>query len=249
MLPETLRCTLCVHDMKTDTLLQQRNFEQLADAKRYYRWMVDTFSAWIGSRVLEIGCGQGNITVNLLDKEYVLGIDFDAAYLANIRERFSVQENFRAENRDITKDAAALKTHRFDTIVCINVIEHIEDDVAAAKKMCDILEPGGRVIVLAPAFSFLYSPYDRKVGHYRRYTKATLRTTLESAGFQMKRLYYFNMLGALGWLVVFKFLKRDFAGEGNVSLQEKMVPFLKFIERAISPPFGLSVIAVAQKPL
>lgn len=235
--------------METDTLLQQKNFEQLADAKKYYRWVVDTFHTWIGQRVLEVGCGQGNVTTNLLDREFVLGIDFDETYLANIRKRFATHKNFSAENRDITRDVVTLKAQRFDTIVCMNVIEHIEDEVGAAKKMWDILEPGGQIIMLAPAFQALFSPYDHKVGHYRRYTKKTLRKTLESAGFSVPKTYYFNMLGALGWFVVFKLLKRDFAGEGNVSLQEKLIPLLQTIERILPAPFGLSVIAIGQKPL
>lgn len=236
-----------MNTMKTDTLLQQKNFEQLADAKRYYQWMTDTFRQWIGKRILEVGCGQGNITVNLLDKEYILGIDFDEEYLKNIRERFSAHTNFEAERRDITKDTTELKERRFDTIVCANVIEHIEDEVGATKKMYEILEPGGHIIMLAPAFEFLFSTYDYKVGHYRRYTKQTIQKTLEASGFVVKKTYYFNMLGAIGWFVVFKLLKRDFAGSGNVSLQETLVPILKTIER-IPPLFGLSVIAVGQKP-
>lgn len=233
--------------METDTLLQQKNFEQLANAKKYYRWLVETFSSWIGNRVLEVGCGQGNITTNLLDKQYVVGIDFDEEYLTNIRKRFATNKNFRAENRDITKDVTALQAHHFDTIVCMNVIEHIDDEVWAARKMYSILEPGGHIIMLAPAFNFLYSPYDRKVGHYRRYTKKSLRESLESSGFAVKKVYYFNMLGALGWFVVFKLLKRDFTGSKKVSLLEKLTPFLSFVERVIPVPFGLSVIAVGQK--
>lgn len=231
----------------TDTSLQQKNFEQLADAKRYYRWMTDTFAPWIGKRILEVGCGQGNITVNLLDKEFVLGIDFHEEYLQNIRQRFSKYPNFKAENKDITKDTAELQAHAFDTIVCVNVLEHIEDDVEGAQQMYDILEPGGHAIILVPAFNYLFSPFDTLVGHYRRYTKKTLRKSLESAHFKVKKVYYFNILGAIGWFIVFKLLKHNAAGSGNVALLEKLVPLLSKIEK-LPMPFGLSVIAIGEKP-
>jgi len=234
----------------SDAILQQRNFEQLANATQYYQWMTGTFLPYIDKRILEIGCGEGNITVNVLDKEFVLGIDFEEDYLKNIRERFKANPNFSAESRDITKseDIEALKKNNIDTIICINVIEHIDNEVDAAKNMYEILQPGGHIIMLAPAFNSLMSPYDKMVGHYRRYTKKTLRKTLQSAGFEIKKVYYFNMLGALAWLLIYKMLKRKEPGTGNVSLLEGLVPLLKFVEHIIPAPFGLSVIAIAKKP-
>jgi 2-polyprenyl-3-methyl-5-hydroxy-6-metoxy-1,4-benzoquinol methylase len=234
-----------------DNSIQQKNFEQLANATRYYRWLTDTMRPWLGRRILEIGCGQGNITVNFLDKERVIGIDFDEEYLHAIKHRFSSHKNFDAKKLDITRaeDLEALKAEKFDTVVGINVIEHIEDDVAAARHLYDILEPGGHVILLAPAFNALMSPFDKMVGHYRRYTTSSLQETVRAAGFKIQKAYYFNMLGALAWLIVFKWLKRTEAGTGNVAVLEALVPLLAFVERIIPAPFGLSVIVVGSKPL
>jgi 2-polyprenyl-3-methyl-5-hydroxy-6-metoxy-1,4-benzoquinol methylase len=233
-----------------DVQLQKRNFEQLSEAKKYYRWFADSVQPFVGQKVLEIGCGEGNISELFLDKAQVHGIDLEAEYIANIKKRFSKRSNFSAEVADINDSETRLRLARgnFDTIICFNVLEHIEDDAAAVRYLYDILAPGGSVIILVPAFNSLMSEYDLLVGHYRRYTKRTLFATVREAGFEVKRVFYFNALGAFGWLVTYKWRKRREPGTGSVALLEFLVPFLKRVEQIIPMPFGLSVIAVGRKP-
>lgn len=229
---------------------QVKNFEQLANAVRYYRWFADVASPWVGTRILDIGCGHGNITKNFLDRPYIHGIDIDHAYLTHIKKRFSAYQNFHADFGDITDPSTlrSLRQEHLDTIIAFNVVEHIADDVQAAKNIFNVLKPGGHFIMLVPAFNWLMSPYDKAVGHYRRYTKTSARALLASAGFSVTRVQYFNALGALGWLWTYKFLRKDEPGEGAVKILEFLVPLLKRIERVAPMPFGISVICIGKKP-
>lgn len=228
---------------------QQKNFEQLSEAVRYYRWFADVVSPWVGRRVLDIGCGHGNVTVNFLDRPYVRGIDIEPSYLEHIQKRFAAHKNFRVEAGDVMDPLTAqrLGQDRFDTVIAFNVLEHIAPDLRAAKNIFTILEPGGHFIMLVPAFAWLMSPYDHAVGHCRRYTKTSARALLAGAGFSVVRAQYFNALGALGWLWTYKLLKKDEPGEGAVKILEFLVPLLKRIERVLPMPFGISVIAVGKK--
>ena len=214
---------------------QPKNFEQLADAVRYYRWFAEVVSPWVGNRVLDVGCGYGNVTTNFLDRPYIHGIDID-------------QENI-AELADITQQETVTRLAKkyFDTAIAFNVLEHIADDLGATKNIFTILEPGGHFIMLVPAFNWLFSPYDKAVGHFRRYTKASATRQAQNAGFRVVHAQYFNALGALGWLWTYTLLKKDEPGEGAVKLLEFLVPLLKRIERALPMPLGISVIVVGRK--
>jgi 2-polyprenyl-3-methyl-5-hydroxy-6-metoxy-1,4-benzoquinol methylase len=229
--------------------IQQKNFEQLSEAHEYYRWLTDVMRPWIGGRLLEVGCGQGNITVNLLDREYVCGVDMNSEYLHFAKDRFREMKNFEGVQVDITdpNSIKELRSRHFSTVIAVNVVEHIKDDVSAVRAMREIIQDEGTVILLVPAFDLLMSPYDRMVGHYRRYTKATLEKTMSEAGFVVEKVFYFNMIGAFGWWLNYVLLKRTIPGTGAVALLERLVPLQRKIESIISPPFGISVIAIGRK--
>jgi SAM-dependent methyltransferase len=235
--------------LETDVNLQKRNFEHLSDAKRYYGWFADLVMPYVGKSMLEIGCGQGNITEQFIERGVTVhGIDLEDTYLPSVQERFK-KKDFSVELADIMDENVRkrLKAQKFDTILCFNVIEHIEDDRALARYMEEIVEPGGSVIVLAPAHDFLMSKYDLLVGHYRRYTKKSLTETLQSGGLKIRFATYFNAVGAVGWLVIFKWLGRIELRTGSVGLLETLTPVLKKVERSVPIPFGLSAIVIGTK--
>ncbi|HYM61803.1 MAG TPA: methyltransferase domain-containing protein, partial [Thermoanaerobaculia bacterium] len=144
-------------------------------------------------------------------------------------------------------DIASLRDLRFDTIVSLNVLEHIEDDVAALRAMREILAPGGHVALLVPAHPSLYGEYDRLDGHFRRYTRRSFEAAIRRAGFEQVRLRYFNTLGAAGWWVTYKLLRRSIHDSGDFRLMNAAIPILRPIERLIPPPFGLSVTAIVTR--
>ncbi len=218
----------------------------------YLQWQLEQFKPFLGNRILEVGCGVGAILAQLGERELVMGIDLEPELVEFTRMRFAAQPRYEFASMDIAElsDASreAMKAQAFDTIVCINVLEHIKVDSRAVATMADLLVPGGVLAILVPAHPFLFGPYDVTDGHFRRYTKSSLRRVLESAGFAGERLYHFNAVGAAGWWFQYKLMKRDHQTQSDYRIMQAMVPLMSAIEKRIKPPFGLSLVAVARKP-
>jgi SAM-dependent methyltransferase len=219
----------------------------------YLRWQLDQVEPFAGTRVLEVGCGVGSILDQLGARDLVMGIDLETDLVEYASRRFANRPGFEFATLDISRlsgiDLARLKAHHFDTIVCINVLEHVEDDVAAIAAMADIVVPGGTVAVIVPAHPMLYGPYDRMEGHFRRYTMPRLRGLLTESGLTLTQVHRFNLLGALGWWVQYRLLRRTIHGQSHFKILQAVLPVMRAIEARIKPPFGLSLVAVAQRPL
>ena len=134
----------------------------------------------------------------------------------------------------------------FDSVICLNVLEHIEDDLFALRQMRDALTSGGRLALLVPAHQFLYGAFDEAVGHFRRYSKTALRKSLLEAGFTLQSLKFFNFAATLPWFINGRLLRRAYLPNEQVNLANNLVPLLR-LEKLIGPPFGISLIAIAQK--
>ena len=224
--------------------------QRLSQVDRYNEWIYDQFRPFAGQRVVDVGCAIGNITKMFLDRELVIGLDVAQEFVDAIRSRYGDRPNFRAELIDISDPGVtSLAAERIDTILCANVLEHVEHDERALAHMRDILIPGGRVLLLVPAFRFLFGTMDEADHHFRRYTKPLLEQRLERAGFVVERSYYMNVVGMLGWFVNGRILKRQIVSNSHYSLYNKMVPALARLEERIKPRFGLSVVAIAKKPV
>ncbi len=217
----------------------------------YCRWQVEQFAPYLGRRILEIGCGVGGIIDLLGSRELIWGLDVEADVLAHAAARFRDRPECRFELLDIMQAGPEtmdrLRAQRFDNVVCINVLEHIRDDVGALQRMEELLVPGGTLALLVPAHLALYGPYDFVDGHYRRYSKAYLRTILRHTGLRAERLHYFNAVGALGWWVQYKLLRHSVHAQGQLGLMNRLLPFARAVEKVIKPPFGLSLVAVCRK--
>jgi 2-polyprenyl-3-methyl-5-hydroxy-6-metoxy-1,4-benzoquinol methylase len=222
---------------------------------RERRFLIDSCDAWIyqeiapylGRRVLEVGCGLGNLLSHLLDRELVVGIDPDVASIEFLRQTYSGKTHVQVHPFDICDlRVMELSASRFDTVVSLNVFEHIEDDVLALRHVRDLLEPGGHLVLIVPAHSWLYGTMDRAIGHYRRYDKAPLHRKLAAAGLAPAVMKYMNALGVLGWLLNGKVLRRQVPPSGQLRLFNRIVPLVRAIERRLPPPFGLSLLAIAR---
>ena len=131
--------------------------------------------------------------------------------------------------------------------MAINVLEHIPDDIGALRALSDLVQPGGAVILVVPAFPSAMSRFDRAIGHQRRYTKATLRTALREAGLAVEQLRYVNPVGLIGWYVAVKALGRTPRNGALLRLYDRtVVPMARFLDRRFPAPFGQSVFAVAR---
>jgi glycosyltransferase involved in cell wall biosynthesis len=215
----------------------------------FNRWMLSTFEPYIGDRVYEAGCGIGNFTELLLAKERLVCVDYDPFYVEMISRRFGHMENVRTLKLDLSRpDAeAAIEREQLDTVISLNVVEHIENDGAALKHFYDILEPGGHAIVLVPAHPRLFTKCDEALGHYRRYTEEELRSKLTAAGFEVASIRQFNRLGVLGWWLNGKMGRKDLSPM-QMRVYEMLLPIAKLIDRIGIGP-GLSVVGVGRKPV
>jgi SAM-dependent methyltransferase len=225
-----------------------RDQERMRFAGNYFDWQARLVVPHVGQRVIEIGCGLGNFTRYLLDRELVVGIDIEPACAEQWQRAFPGQTNLIGTAMDATDPAfLELKQHRPDTVVCLNVLEHIEDDVTALRHMHSVLPKGGRALLIVPAYEGLYGPIDHNLGHYRRYSKKPFAELASSLGFHAS-LKYMNMVGCLGWWMNAKILKKTEQSEDQIKFFDSaIVPVLSRLEAAIAPPFGQSIFAVLQK--
>src|SRR5438270_13964366 len=175
--------------------------ERMAAAPRYNRWMFDRLRPWVGRRVLEIGAGIGNMSAFFADRERVVLTDTEPYYLGRLRQRFADRPHVSVAELRLPTVSPALAAEPLDTGVCLNVLEHIEDDRASLRAMHDLLQPGGRLVLLVPALRALYGTLDEALGHFRRYVPRELAAKLGAAGFRVRHLEYFNLAGGPSWRV------------------------------------------------
>ena len=217
----------------------------LAGASRFNKWMADTILPSLGSRVLELGAGIGNMTQHLSRRRRLyVATDIDEEHMARMRVRFQGRPNFEVRRCDLTEDAdfAGLEG-RFDTVVCLNVVEHVEDDLGALRRMRRALAPGGRAIVLVPRDQAIYGSLDKVLGHYRRYAAGQLEARMEQAGFRVERTIAFNRVTRPGWKFNGQVLRRESFGGFQLRVFDALVPLWRRIDH-LFPWEAVSVIGV-----
>ncbi len=212
------------------------------------RWMFEQFSKFVGNKVLEAGCGIGNLTSLMLNRDGLLCVDVDPLYIEMISRRFGHLENFEASLMDLCDNDRydEFEKSNFDTIICLNVLEHLPDDEQVLRNFYRSLSAGGHAIVLVPQHPWLFSAVDTTVGHYRRYTKDELAKKMKAAGFTIVSMQDFNKLGVPGWLYN-KVLGRKYLSPNQMWCFNLVLPIAKLVERVGVLP-ALSAIAIVRKP-
>jgi ubiquinone/menaquinone biosynthesis C-methylase UbiE len=224
--------------------------ERMARAANYFAWQHRLVIPRLGRRVIEIGCGIGNFTRLLLDScEDVIALDAESGCIERLKQRYPDRANLRALTCDVTEPAfPELATFRADSCVCLNVLEHIEDDRDALRRMAGVLVPGGIVILLVPAFPSLYGRIDERLGHHRRYTRESISRLAGAAGLSVKTSHYVNAIGFFAWWINAHVLRRDAQSEAQIEFFDRyVVPVASRLEGWINPPFGQSLFVVLEK--
>src|SRR5213592_474167 len=201
--------------------------ERMAAAPRYNRWMFDRLRPWVGRRVLEIGAGIDNMSAFLVDRERVVLTDTEPYYLGRLRERFAGRPHVSVAELRLPAVSPGLLAERLDTVVCLNVLEHIEDDRASLRA--------------------LYGTLDEALGHFRRYVPDELSDKLGAAGFHLRHLEYFNLAGVPGWWLAGRVLRRRLIPTGALRWYEALVPLFR-LERLLPWRIGQSLIAIGEVP-
>lgn len=233
--------------MKYDKAALQEVRETRLLINEYDSWLIEELRPFLGQRVLEVGCGLGNLLQHFTDRELAVGIEPESETVAEVKNKFINNKNLAVYQYSITDPAVlALQDMHFDSAVSLNVFEHIEDDELAIQHTAQLLNPGGLFVLIVPAHQWLYGAMDSSIGHYRRYTKAMAQQKLEQAGFQILQQKYLNMVGALGWFVNGRLLQRTVPPSGQLRMFNKIVPMIKTVEKVFSPPFGISLMTVGK---
>ena len=234
-------------DFSTDRVFMA--LRAIERARSFNRWLFSQFADHLGDEVLEAGCGIGNLTTLLLNRKRLVCLDVEPHYVERVQLAYGHLANVSVRHADLCNDAdlePVAQSGLFDSAIAINVIEHIEDDVAVLKRLFNLLKPGGNLVVLAPQHPCLYS-IDRYIGHYRRYTRAELTAKLEEAGFTVSDAWGFNRVGGFGWRVSGKILRRKTLSPHQILWFERFMPLIRILERI---PFHkhASLIAIGKKP-
>jgi len=221
--------------------------EILTEAKNYNRWIAENFYSHVKAPLLEFGSGIGNISELLSTYTPLCLTDTDERMLAHLKNKFSHINDVSVNFLDITQPPPEHLVGSFQTVIGINVLEHIEDDEKALVHLGNVLKPSGRLLLLVPAKKWAYTDLDKQLGHFRRYEKKELAEKIAKASFQIEKLYFFNIVGLMSWIIRDKIQRSGGLRPYQVSSFDSIVPILKRVESKVSLPLGISLIAIAQK--
>jgi 2-polyprenyl-3-methyl-5-hydroxy-6-metoxy-1,4-benzoquinol methylase len=216
--------------------------ETMEKADWYNNWIIKKIQQHVRGDILEVGFGLGSFTQKLSRKGNVCAIDINEKYLKS-KKRTEIQHGFG----DIERGKYFFGKKKFDTIICMNVLEHIKNDKKALQNTLKLLKANGILVLLVPAHRILFSNVDKNLGHYRRYSKKQLGEHLEKVGFSVIKCRYINWWGAIGWYLFVKLSKGKILPVGKVKIFDVFAKILLWPEKFIEPPFGISVLVVAKK--
>lgn len=225
----------------------------IKDAHNYHNWLCSLVLPHLGKRTLEVGPGYGQYTRFFASKTESLSIaDIDSTCIEYIKQNMPEVHAFEANLDSDEWSAQISETECFDTIIALNVIEHLKDDAVALSRLHSSLTPGGKLLLVVPAHQVLYGQMDALAGHYRRYGKHYLHALLVTVGFSIHELQYINPIGGIGWFLNAKLHKPTTLSDNAVNSQIIMfdryiLPLSKLLTPAFSGMFGQSLWCCAVK--
>jgi SAM-dependent methyltransferase len=222
--------------------------DALEQAPRFNRWMYAAIRDHLGTRIAELGSGRGNLSKLLKHGANVLITDNREEYLKELRLRWEHLPNVRVSRLDLTKreDYEVLKDFKVDTVVCLNVLEHIEDDAGVLRRLYEAVPAGCKVVFLVPFDPKLYSRFDKEIGHFRRYRAAELESKMQQAGLRVERQFYFNKVGVIAWWVSNTLFGQRCITSWQLRIYNFLTPMFRLLDPCL-PMQGLSTVVVATK--
>lgn len=221
--------------------------EIMQAAPRYNRWQYSRVAPYLGRRICEVGSGIGNMSTLILGgaPDLLVVTDTDKFYREALQHRFEGRHDVVVEELTLPDQSAGNRFEQYglDTVVALNVIEHIAEDLEALRCIGTMLGSGGRAVILVPALESLFGSLDRELGHQRRYARKSLARLMREAGFRVERAFYFNLVGTLGWWVNARLRKAPRIPLAQLRYFDSLVPALR-LEDWVPLPFGQSVIAI-----
>ena len=234
--------------MKNERKYFGKDLEAMSFAHNYHKWILEEFIPYLKEHVAEVGAGMGDFSNFLLgtDIKHLVAFEPSDNMFASMEKKFANNNNVDTINA-FFEDQSYHYKDTFDSVCYVNALEHIENDREALSHAYKSLHHKGHILIFVPALSFLYSNLDKKLGHYRRYSKEELVEIVTSVGFSIKKVKYFDMVGIIPWYIAFVLLNSTIK-ESNVSMYDKLVvPIMKKVERVITPMIGKNLVLVGQK--
>ncbi|HUO57408.1 MAG TPA: class I SAM-dependent methyltransferase [bacterium] len=226
---------------------QLETLDDLSGAVHYNRWIYGMMEPFLGRKVLEVGCGIGNLTEFLAEGREVLAVDLQDSYLNLARKRLGSRRSVHFQRVNLEKKLPFFQKFRPDTIVSSNVLEHIREDRGFIRECYQRLPRGGRFLNFVPAMPSIYGSMDRHYGHFRRYTLGDLDGKMRDEGFEVLQSRYLNLLGIFGWWLNGRVLKKTIVPKGQILLYDKILRWVVPIEKWLPRPIGLSLFCAAIK--
>lgn len=220
---------------------------RLNRAPRFTKWMADVIRPYVGEKVLEIGAGTGNLTLQLIPRQLYWASDINPLYLTYLENISRNRPYLSVGYTDGQAGESYPQGQKFDTVICLNVVEHLEDDLGALQNIRDCLEDGGRAIILVPCGPWLMGTLDEVLGHQRRYTRENLTDLVAKAGFHLDTMLEFNRVGVIAWWLNGRIMRRRSFGLWQIKMLNLMTPVFRVLDKYLPLP-PLSLIAVLSKP-
>jgi len=238
---------LLIDDLYVNDPYGAHILHSMSRARKFSRWMSDVIRPWVGRAVLEIGAGIGNLTVHLVPRDRYRATDINPDYLDYLRN-FAFGKPYLEVGELAAETAEGFRplAGQFDTVVCLNVLEHLDGPVPTLRNFHTALASGGRAIVLVPQGPGRYNSLDRALGHRLRYTRERLRAVVEEAGFEVEALLDFNRAAVFGWRLN-GLLGRTRFSRFQLKIYDSLVWLVRLVDRFL-PWRGLSLIAVCRRP-
>lgn len=229
------------------------DLEAMAFASNYRRWILDDVRPFLGQRIIEVGAGFGAFSKLILEDSpsTLTAIEPSETMYGRLVTTLADADtptSVRTFCGDLARFRETAGDFGADTIVYLNVLEHIHDDLEETRIARSVLEPEGVMIVYVPALPALFGPFDRRVGHIRRYTKPSLVAILEEAGLQIECISYRDLAGVLPWWIQARLVRSDSLSPLAVKMYDQAIPAVRRIDRILGPPIGKNLLAVARKP-
>jgi SAM-dependent methyltransferase len=224
--------------------------ERMTSATNYFEWQRKLVVRELGNRVIEVGCGIGNFTRMLLDRELVIALDSEPECIERLKARFAGSANLKTLVGDANHESISdLTEFAPDSCVLLNVLEHLAHDADVLQRLASVLVPGGAIVILVPACPALYGPIDRNLGHHRRYTRQSIFTLAQTACLEIRKIHYVNFTGLFGWWLNARVMPRETQSARQISVFDRfVVPISSRLEAIMPPPIGQSLFAVLRKP-
>lgn len=240
--------------MAERVVYEGRDLEAMAFARNYHQWILEAFAPYLGARLVEVGAGTGSFS-EMLARLPVESLSLVEPSETMYRRLLASASRMKTRARVTTYNAVFASVaervraeQRPDSVIYVNVLEHIDDDFAELRTAHRTLAGGGRIFIFVPALRWLYSPFDRRIGHRRRYTRARLRSVVERAGFRVLKAIYFDAAGIIPWWVKYRLLRSEKMEPRAVRLyDEYVVPTLRRIETRFPPFAGKNVLLIGER--